>query len=370
MATQLVPVSNNALTQSKPVFSLAVVDAQIAQWTPVMREMVVAGRKLNDDQIKGRLMFAMTHGLDPVTEVHTITDKDGKTMSHTMGINGLRRKNQEQAGQTTEIMLEFAEMAPEALKKFPGSLIGYECRLRDGQSYTQWQRRMVEIGKAMKEAGVSLTYQELIQAAGPAPVYTGVGIFYQNELSEYKDKNFNPVERCKKRAEVNARHHRWPTETPIFDGEDVQIVEQAQGADIPDAQPGEFRDAPPARKPEAQLLSELGFGDPTPAPKSAAYTREDAAAEAELVEPEFEPEPQMTLFGDEGEAVAEADPLAAFENVTFTRNSASVRLGDLSTDDIKKLRISLMTIDAEKGLTSKQVEVLDAANAIIKAREA
>src|SRR5512146_1472363 len=81
-----------------------------------LREMIVGGRKFTPEQVKGRLAFAMQQDLDPISEVQTLIDRDGKTMAHTMGVNGLRRKNQEALGNPTEtIDLEFAELPKEKM---------------------------------------------------------------------------------------------------------------------------------------------------------------------------------------------------------------------------------------------------------------
>ncbi len=252
---------------SNPDLTLAIAEQTKAlelrtqQAMNLMREMVVNGRKLTDEQLRGRAAFAVQQGLDPVSEVHTITDNQGRTMSHTMSVNGLRRKNQEQAGQGNEILLEFIELPKDKLPH--GAIYGYECRLRDGASYTQWQRRLTEVGKTVREAlGQPVSFQELLTLVGQPPVYSGYGILYASELNEYKDKNFNPLERAKKRAEVNARHHRFPTNAPVYEGDNgAAFVIEGAFKD----QPGEAVNGNGngnGHKSEAQLLSELGYGKP------------------------------------------------------------------------------------------------------------
>jgi len=320
-------MSENSLIVKQPgstKINLDVIQAAIREWRPLMKELIIGGRKLTDEQIDGRLMFAAVNDLNPFTEVHTITDASGKTMAHCMAINGLRRKNQEQVGPSVEIMTEFVEITGEALKKFPGALIGYECRLRDGQSYTQWQRRMVEIGKAAREAmGNSLTFQELIALTGPAPVYVGIGIFYQDELNAYKDKNFNPAERAKKRAEVNARHHRWPTETPIYDGAPGDVIEGAY-QDEKQSEP----EKPQVESTPAEIISVL-YNEP----RSPDWPIELAPEDHEpIVESPAAPAP----------AVPAPMSLETAEAVT---NSDGVRYGDLDS-----VSLSHMTIGIGKGL--------------------
>lgn len=109
-------------------------------------------------------------------------------------------------------------------------LYAYECRLRDSVSYRNWQKRIIEVGKVLKEVMGSLDYPTLIEACGPAPVTIGIGVVYKCVISEYKDKNFNPIERAKKRAEVNARHHRFPTNAPVYDGGSGMVIESIEAA--------------------------------------------------------------------------------------------------------------------------------------------
>lgn len=197
---------------------LAVLENRKAQNIALLRELVVNGKKLTDDQIMGRAAFAAIEDLDAISEVQTLVDRDGKTMCHMMGMTGYRRKCQEQAGNGTRIDLEFEELKPEYIKRFPNAVIGFECRLRVGSDYVAWQKSLVEVGRAFKEAGVTVTFAEIMQVVGPAPVHTGIGIVYSSELNEYKDRNFSPVERAKKRAEKNARSKRFPTHAPVYDG--------------------------------------------------------------------------------------------------------------------------------------------------------
>jgi hypothetical protein len=214
-------VQDNGKT-SLMAFDMRQVEAQIQQFVPALRELVTNGRRLSDEQIRGRAMFAAVNGLDPISEVHTITDRDGKTLTHSMAIDGYRRKCQEQAGYGNEIITDFIELPADGLKRFGDVLIGYECRLRDGASYTQWQRRLRDVGNALREAmGGQVSFQDLMSVVGQPPVYTGVGLVYRSELSEYKDKNFNPIERAKKRAELNARKKRFPTNADISEGQTI-----------------------------------------------------------------------------------------------------------------------------------------------------
>ena len=215
---------------------------------------------------------------------------DGKTLAHTMAINGLRRKNQEFVGPGNEILVQFVELKD----KLPqGAAYGYECHLRDGQAYTQWQKRITEIGKALREAGITPTFEQLMTAAGGPPVTIGVGVVYTREANDYKDTNFNPIERAKKRAEVNARHHRFPTRLPVYDGENGgAVIVEAKWEDAPAEQP----EPPKPPKTELEILSELGFDAPPP---------EAAPAPAAAPTPTVYPPRQEKLFvqgGDTTEA--------------------------------------------------------------------
>ena len=232
------------------------------EYESALREMVIGGRKLTAEQINGRMAFAMQQGLDPISEVHTITDRDGKTMAHSMGINGLRRKNLESLGDNTQtIDIEFVELPKD--KMMADWLFAFECRLRDSVSYRTWQRRVIEVGRTLKEVLGNLDYQTIIEACGPAPVTVGVGVVYKSEISEYKDKNFNPVERAKKRAEVNARHHRFPTNTPVYEGGEIvtESIDAAYTESAPAAAPALSQPAAPKQS-AAKNLSDLGFDTP------------------------------------------------------------------------------------------------------------
>jgi hypothetical protein len=200
------------------------IEKRKTQYIPILREMIVNGKKLTDEQIIGRAAFAAQQGLDPISEVHTMVDKEGKTMGHTMAITAFRRKCQEQAGYSVRIDKEFVEMTQEYMKRMPGALIGFECRLRVGSDYVQWQKALVEVGRAFREAGVPVTFNEIMQVVGPAPVHTGIGIVYTGELNEWKDRNFNPIERAKKRAEVNALNKRFSKNAPVYDGDNAHLV--------------------------------------------------------------------------------------------------------------------------------------------------
>lgn len=236
--------------------SAKAIQAMAAEFVPVLRELVTNGRHLTDEQIQGRAIYAALEHLNPITEVQTLVDQNGKTLGHMMGINGYRRKCQEQLDPGDEVSLEFVEIPPERMPK--NSAYGYECRLRDGTSYKKWQRRLLEVGKAAREAmGVtSIDFKTLIEIVGPAPVFIGIGIFWQDEFNPYKDRNFPPQERAKKRAERNARTKRFPTEAPMIEVENDQapLVIAKEGA--VDAA---FTENPHQDKSEEQILSEMGY---------------------------------------------------------------------------------------------------------------
>jgi hypothetical protein len=106
-----------------------------------LRELIVNGAKLTPEQIRGRADFAAQQGLDVISEVHTLVTKDGKTMAHTMSVNGLRRKNQELMPPGDTIDVQFMEWPQERVKK--EWAYAYDCYLRDGESYRQWQKRIL-----------------------------------------------------------------------------------------------------------------------------------------------------------------------------------------------------------------------------------
>lgn len=249
-------------------------------YIPLLREMIVGGRKLTDDQIIGRAVFAAEQGLDPISEVHTLTDRDGKTMGHTMAVNGLRRKNQEAVGQGENIDLEFVTLPKDNMQQ--DWAYAFECRLRDSVSYRNWQKRILEVGKTLKEVLGQVSYQDIINTCGPAPVVAGVGIVYRSEITgSIKDMSFNPIERAKKRAEVNARHHRFSTSAPVYDSDNGSVfdVVATEGtlsipslANLPE----------PVHHTVNDNLAALGFApepEKVPAPTPAPEQHEDDAGD-------------------------------------------------------------------------------------------
>jgi hypothetical protein len=168
-----------------------------------------------------------------------------------------------------------------------------------------------------------VAYQDLIAACGPAPVSVGVGIVYKDELSPWKDKNFNPIERAKKRAETNARHHRFPTNAPVYDTDSGEII--AKG----DMIEGSFSDTPqssgktgelPAKRTEGELMGSLGYPEPptlkkpepTPAPVQEAKfvdaTPEQLSRIADQIEGVLEEDLVNPSLLEEAEAIAASAP--------------------------------------------------------------
>jgi hypothetical protein len=193
------------------------------------------------------------------------------------------------------------------MAKCPGAVIGFICYLRDGQSYTLWQKRLLEVGKVLREAmGGPVTFEQIMSVVGPSPVSDGIGLFYRGEYNDYKDKNFNPIERAKKRAEVNARHHRFATHAPVYDGDNGGIVLDApyhdalEGGTTPQPENTTTPAHPKPKKSSEQIIGEL-YGERTPEPMPVA----DPAIMAEIIESDtslqdlmngVEPDPQpMTL---------------------------------------------------------------------------
>jgi hypothetical protein len=287
-------------------------------------------------------MFAAMEGLDPLTEVHTITDSKGQTMAHTMAINALRRKNQEQVGPGNEITMSFLEMTPDELKKCAGAALGYKCFLRDGQSYVLWQKRLLEVGKALREAmGTNVTFEQIIAMVGPAPVSEGVGLFYSGEFSpDWKDKNYNPIERTKKRAELNARHHRFGTHAPVYEGESGIVLEGA----FKESDPVPALASSTATRSQAQNLADLGY-DPIPVEHDApapVQVEQVQPEPAQVVQPEPKPEaakptndlplpvhPTFQRMIDEGivENAHEAARVAASIKIKLDNVDEALRLG-------------------------------------------
>ncbi len=386
MATQALAVQENGKQQQTSLsLDIRQVEAQIQQFVPVLREIVTNGKKLTDEQIRGRAMFAAINGLDPVTEVHTITDNNGKTLSHTMAIDGYRRKCQEQVGYGNEITLDFVEMDPATLKKFGNVLMGYECRLKDGASYTQWQKRLREVGNALREAmGGAVSFQDLMSVVGQPPVYVGVGLFYQSELSEWKDKNFNPVERCKKRAELNARKRRFPTNADITEGEVAPQMINDGSVEIidPPTEPKRTRTDIPTN---ADAIMGQLYGEPV----QSAVFRPEPERETDSFTTDSEPgngpeevipEPDELIGDVSPEMVNQPAPVAppkqrmSYEMAATVKNRDGVPYTDIPSDKLTHMSRAIAKAIKENGLDpeakSEHLFKLDAIAVILQSRSA
>jgi len=298
-------------------------------YIPLLREMIVNGRRMSDEQIIGRAAFAAQQGLDPISEVNTIVDKEGRTMSNSMHINGLRRKNQEEVGPGDTIDLEFQEYPKDKMQK--DWAYAFECRLRDTQSYRNWQKRITDIGRTLKEVIGNVSYQDIISSCGPAPYSSGIGVVYTAELNEWKDRNFNPAERAKKRAETNARHHRFSTNEPIYDGADTSpgVVIEGSFQEMTVSAP------PPAPRSVNDNLSALGYDAPAtpkvPWPASVPLETVDVV-EGEIVDIPPAPEPAA----EQQQEAAPGFPAPSYElNIEVAKamtNSQGKAYGDMETN--------------------------------------
>lgn len=375
--TALAVQENGKQQQTSLSLDIRQVEAQIQQFVPVLREIVTNGKKLTDEQIRGRAMFAAINGLDPVTEVHTITDNNGKTLSHTMAIDGYRRKCQEQVGYGNEITLDFVEMDPATLKKFGNVLVGYECRLKDGASYTQWQKRLREVGNALREAmGGAVSFQDLMSVVGQPPVYVGVGLFYQSELSEWKDKNFNPIERCKKRAELNARRKRFPTNADISEGDTAPQIVNDGSVEIIDETPA----AKPATRTEVPnsvdaIMGQL-YGEPVQAPQTQPTMQEtalDLGGKITYSEPD-EPPAEDSPFDEPPAPVAPPKQRMSYEMAATVKNRDGVPYTDIPSDKLTHMSRTIAKAIKENGLDpeakSEHLFKLDAIAVILQSRSA
>ena len=375
--TALAVQENGKQQQTSLSLDIRQVEAQIQQFVPVLREIVTNGKKLTDEQIRGRAMFAAINGLDPVTEVHTITDNNGKTLSHTMAIDGYRRKCQEQVGYGNEITLDFVEMDPATLKKFGNVLVGYECRLKDGASYTQWQKRLREVGNALREAmGGAVSFQDLMSVVGQPPVYVGVGLFYQSELSEWKDKNFNPIERCKKRAELNARRKRFPTNADISEGDTAPQIVNDGSVEIIDETPA----AKPATRTEVPnsvdaIMGQL-YGEPVQAPQTQPTMQEtalDLGGKITYSEPD-EPPAEDSPFDEPPAPVAPPKQSMSYEMAATVKNRDGVPYTDIPSDELTHMSRAIAKAIKENGLDpeakSEHLFKLDAIAVILQSRSA
>ena len=375
--TALAVQENGKQQQTSLSLDIRQVEAQIQQFVPVLREIVTNGKKLTDEQIRGRAMFAAINGLDPVTEVHTITDNNGKTLSHTMAIDGYRRKCQEQVGYGNEITLDFVEMDPATLKKFGNVLVGYECRLKDGASYTQWQKRLREVGNALREAmGGAVSFQDLMSVVGQPPVYVGVGLFYQSELSEWKDKNFNPIERCKKRAELNARRKRFPTNADISECDTAPQIVNDGSVEIIDETPA----AKPATRTEVPnsvdaIMGQL-YGEPVQAPQTQPTMQEtalDLGGKITYSEPD-EPPAEDSPFDEPPAPVAPPKQSMSYEMAATVKNRDGVPYTDIPSDKLTHMSRAIAKAIKENGLDpeakSEHLFKLDAIAVILQSRSA
>jgi hypothetical protein len=226
-----------------------------------LRGMISNGRKLADDQVLSLAQFAVTERLDPFAgECYLLVDNTGKTMSVMVGINGIRRKNAEQLGPDNDVMLDFVLIDPQ-----PGARYTYECRLRDSKTTRSWTRMY----KDLHDAG--MPHDTIMEVIGKAPVYIGIGSFYESEKSDYKDVKFNPAEKAKKRAEAAARKLRFNLNYQFGDNGDSSIVSvlptesgptwTIEAETTPTTTSATVRD-------NGTILAELGV-DPTPAPDAS-----------------------------------------------------------------------------------------------------
>lgn len=227
-------MTDNPLDQSQK--ELAVIDLETKLYDArkqraihLLRGMISNGVKLSDDMIESRAAFAAQMGLDPVSEVQSLVDADGKLMGHSMALTGYLRKAQEAAGKGNEPDFEFF-----AMDKVPAGVIyGFECHMTLPQDKREWTRNLIQLGKDLKEAlGKEPTFQELISIGGKPRVAIGIGMVYAGELNERKDRGFNPIERAKKRAKRNAMTQRFPVNTPVYDFEDRAFDIEAQFTEI------------------------------------------------------------------------------------------------------------------------------------------
>jgi hypothetical protein len=197
----------------------------------LMRGMIVNGTKLTDEMIISRAAFAAEMGLDPISEVQSLVDADGKLMGHSMALTGYLRKAQEQAGKGNEPEFDYYPIDVKAMPN--NALYGFECHMTLPQDKREWTKNLIQLGKDLKEAlGKEPTFQELISVAGKSREYIGIGIVYAGEINERKDRGYNPVERAKKRAKRAAMTHRFPINAPIYDEDERAFDIEAQFKEI------------------------------------------------------------------------------------------------------------------------------------------
>jgi hypothetical protein len=223
-----------------------------------LQQMMPGAQRFNQSEALAVAQIAVAHDLNPFNgEVWGIKG-NGKWYGVMVGIKGLRKEARRQVrDEGGSYWTDYKRVDPKEYGE-PESSIVYECDLRDSVTLTKWKSIVHELSDVMD-------YEQAVKSAGPAPVYTGVGIVEANERSKMHKHAL-----AKKRAEADAIKKRFDVE---FKGAryDARYVD-AEGPMIVN---GEYKDASPqiyepesSGKTNEQLLAELGFDtEPEPEPE-------------------------------------------------------------------------------------------------------
>jgi len=237
--------------------------------TKRLQSTIPGGRKLTQDEALSLAQLSVAHGLDPFNGEAWIIPGSGLMV----GIKGLRKAAKRAAKEEDGVWWTEFINVPASTYDAPENAVVYECRIRDTVTTQAWSKAV----NLITTAGV--LYKEAVQAAGPAPFVTGIGIATPDEKSKM------PLhQRAKKRAEADAIKQRY----------DVALFAEF-GEDEPDIVEAEFEDNGNGKpRDEGTILNELGYPQPEPEPEQEVEVTTDSITVANLDDATAVTEPEPT----------------------------------------------------------------------------
>jgi hypothetical protein len=232
----------NALTAPKPDANLVYGDREeISALAKRIKTMLPGGDKLSDNEALALAQVATVTQLNPfIGEVWYIPGKGPM-----IGIKGARRmENEDTRNKNGYSWLQFDVIAPEDCGASDPSKVfrAYKCTINDVNATKAYLAVFHDALTMLQAAKSEDSYAEAKEICGPRPVWEGYGFSLVGEASR-----MNPDALARKRAEADALKKR---------------IVLPFGAEISDSEPGfieaEFTER---TKNEAQLQTELGFGD-------------------------------------------------------------------------------------------------------------
>ena len=261
-----------------------------------IKSMISNGKALNDNEAMSLAVYAMATQLNPFKKECWYIPGVGPTV----GINGYRRKGQEQ------YRIELAEMGETQGKYsidfqpathdeavFEEGDIAWKATLIDHVARDKYMGKLILTAQKLKELGVKEPFEEAKKGFGPPPEWWAVGVVSKDEnfsgvvyegnrpTDKRKPEMWDRNERAKKRAEKNVLQMRFSGMEfggATFVDSDSAFVE----ADIE-----EIENKPKGNRHD-QIMDELGF-DPEPEKKKEA--------EPETIEGDFKEDLPESLQG-------------------------------------------------------------------------